>query len=88
MNIDIVLSPTDTLEQWHLALWKQWIEERKAFLGIEGSRYDDIIKSYKNGEENKPDTLEAQLKALQSIGFKDVDCFYKYGVFTIYGGRK
>jgi tRNA (cmo5U34)-methyltransferase len=35
-----------------------------------------------------PDTLAAQLNALQTIGFEDVDCFYKYGIFTMYGGKK
>jgi tRNA (cmo5U34)-methyltransferase len=88
LNIDVVLSPADTLEEWYLVLWKQWLDERKSVLGIEGGHYDDIMKRYKDGAENKPDTLGAQIEALQSIGFKDVDCFYKYGIFTIYGGRK
>ncbi|NOY65253.1 MAG: class I SAM-dependent methyltransferase, partial [Nitrospirae bacterium] len=33
-------------------------------------------------------TLEAQLDALRETGFKEVDCYYKYGVFAIYGGRR
>ncbi len=88
LNIDVILAPSDGLEQWYLLLWKQWIAERKSFLGIQGNQYDDIIRRYKDNTDNKPDTLDAQLKALQTIGFKDVDCFYKYGVFAIYGGRK
>lgn len=87
-NIDVILAPTETLEQWYLSLWKQWIDERKSFLGIEGNRYDDIIRRYKDNTDNKPDTLDAQLNALRAIGFKDVDCFYKYGIFTMYGGKK
>lgn len=88
LNIDVILAPSVALEQWYLLLWKQWIAERKSFLGIEGNQYDDIIRRYKDNTDNKPDTLGAQLKALQTIGFKDVDCFYKYGIFTMYGGRK
>jgi tRNA (cmo5U34)-methyltransferase len=88
LNIDVILAPSDALEQWYLLLWKQWIEERKSFLGIDGNYYDDIIRRYKDNTDNKPDTLGAQLKALQTIGFKDVDCFYKYGIVTMYGGRK
>jgi tRNA (cmo5U34)-methyltransferase len=88
LNIDVVLAPSDALEQWYLLLWKQWIDERKSVLGIEGSHHDDIIRRYKDNTDNKPDTLAAQLDALQTIGFKDVDCFYKYGIFTIYGGKK
>jgi tRNA (cmo5U34)-methyltransferase len=32
--------------------------------------------------------LNTQLEALQSVGFKDVDCYYKYGIFAIFGGKK
>jgi tRNA (cmo5U34)-methyltransferase len=88
LNIDVVLAPSDALEQWYLLLWKQWIDERKSFLGIEDSHYDDIIWKYKDNTDNKPDILAAQLNILGVIGFKDVDCFYKYGMFTMYGGKK
>ena len=88
LNIDVVLAPTGELEQWYFALWKNWIKERKKSLGIEGNYYDDIIRRYKENKDNKPDTLDSQLNSLKSIGFKDVDCFYKYGIFTIYGGKK
>ena len=88
VNIDVVLAPTGTMEQWYLALWKEWIDERKLTLGIEGDQFDGILRQYKDAEENKPDTLDAQLKALTAAGFKDVDCYYKYGIFTIFGGRK
>jgi tRNA (cmo5U34)-methyltransferase len=88
LNIDVILAPTDTLEQWYLLLWKQWIVKRKSFLKIESNHYEDIIRRYKDNTDNKPDTLGAQLQALQTIGFKNVDCFYKYGIFTMYGGRK
>jgi tRNA (cmo5U34)-methyltransferase len=88
LNVDVILAPSDALEQWYLLLWKQWIDERRSFLRLEGDQYDNIIRRYKDNTDNKPDTLGAQLKALQTIGFKNVDCFYKYGIFTIYGGKK
>ncbi len=88
LNIDVVLAPTKTLEQWYLLLWKEWIEERKTLLGIETDFYDEVIRRYKDNADNKPDTLGAQLDALKSAGFKDVDCFYKYGIFAMYGGRR
>jgi tRNA (cmo5U34)-methyltransferase len=86
VNIDVVLAPAEALEGWYMQLWKDWIAERKKALGITGGQFDDIIQQYKNAEENKPDTLGAQLAALRSIGFRDVDCYYKYGIFTMYGG--
>jgi len=88
LNIDVVLAPSDAVEQWYLLLWKEWIDERKSFLGIEGGHYGDIIWKYKDNTDNKPDILAAQLNTLQAVGFKDVDCFYKYGIFTMYGGKK
>ncbi len=88
LNIDVVLSSDENLEKWYLLLWKEWIDERKKLSGIEGGCFDDIINRYKNDKDNKPNTLEDQINALKKIGFKDVDCFYKYGVFTMYGGRK
>ena len=88
LNIDVVLAPTDVLEQWYLQLWKEWIDQRQAASGIEGNYLADITQRYKNNKDNKPDTLDAQITAMKSIGFKDVDCFYKYGIFSIYGGRK
>ncbi len=88
MNIDVILAPSDALEQWYLSLWREWIAERKSILGIEGNSYDDIIQRYKDNRDNKPDTLDEQLKAMKSVGFMDVDCYYKYGIFTMYGGRK
>jgi tRNA (cmo5U34)-methyltransferase len=88
VNIDVALSPTETLEQWYLLLWKEWIDEKKASLGIKGNYFSDIVRRYKDNRDNKPDTLKDQMNALADIGFKDVDCFYKYGIFTMYGGRK
>ena len=88
VNIDCVLAPSEPLEELYLSLWKEWIEEQKGRMGISGNYFDDIIRRYKDNKDNKPDTLEDQLGALKAIGYKDVDCFYKYGVFAIYGGRK
>ena len=88
LNTDVILAPSDRLEQWYLQLWKQWIDERKSILEVEGHDYDDVIRRYKDNTDNKPDLLNSQLESLKAIGFKDVDCFYKYGIFTMYGGKK
>jgi len=88
MNIDVILAPAATLEEWYMKLWHEWMDERKAALGLEKDLFDDITKRYKALEENKPDTLEDQLNALKETGFKYVDCYYKYGVFAVFGGGK
>ncbi len=53
-----------------------------------GGTFKGIVRQYKDAEENKPDTLKDQLDALRTIGFKDVDCYYQYGIFTMFGGRR
>jgi len=88
MNIDVILAPEETLEEWYMELWHEWMDERKAALGLERDLFDDIIKRYKALEENKPDTLEEQLKALKETGFREVDCYYKYGIFAAFGGKR
>ncbi len=88
VNIDVVLAPTENLEKWYLSLWKDWIDEKKWDRGVAGKGLDGIVERYKNAIENKPDTLKAQLDLLNAIGFADVDCYYQYGIFTIFGGRK
>ncbi|MEW6600495.1 MAG: methyltransferase domain-containing protein [Nitrospirota bacterium] len=88
INIDVILAPTDGLEEWYMNLWHEWMNERKAALGLERDLFDDITMRYKALEENKPDMLDVQLKALKDAGFMEVDCYYKYGIFTVFGGRK
>lgn len=88
LNIDVILAPAETIEHWYISLWRDWMAERKTMLGIAGNDNDDVIQRYKASTDNKPDTLNEQLNALTSVGFKDVDCYYKYGIFTMYGGRK
>lgn len=87
VNIDVVFSPTEDIEGWYLLLWKEHIREVQSRLKLEGN-YEDIVKRYKSNTDNRPDTLEEQIKALESAGFGEVDCFYKYGIFTIFGGKK
>jgi tRNA (cmo5U34)-methyltransferase len=88
MNIDILLAPTELLDGWYMRLWQEWIEEQKTLHGIEREYYYDVVRRYKDNRDNKPDTLDEQLHALRGTGFKEVDCYYKYGVFAIYGGRR
>ncbi len=88
VNIDVVLSPTEVLERWYLKLWKEWMIEKQTALKLEED-CEDIICNYKESNHyNKIDTLTDQLNALREIGFKAVDCFYKYGIFSMYGGKK
>jgi len=87
LNIDLVQATSDSLEEWYLNLWKEWIQEKENKNKISPS-FSRIPQKYKNNPDNHPDKLQDQLNMLESTGFKNVDCYYKYGVFSIYGGQK
>lgn len=87
LNLDTVKAPTPELEGWYRIFWSEWIRENQTKLDI-NERFDHIPEQYKNNPDNHPDTLDEQLDALKSVGFGQVDCYYKYGIFAIFGGRK
>jgi tRNA (cmo5U34)-methyltransferase len=84
--LDPVLGESAALEEWYVGLWEQWIQDisdplrRQAVSGIP--------RRYKTNTDNQPDTLAAQLGALREVGFRNVDCYYKFGVFAMFGGQK
>lgn len=87
VNVDVVLSPSDALEGWYLTLWREHILKAREASGSKDG-HEEIIERYKDNKDNRPDPLAAQMEALRSTGFRDVDCFCKYGIFTMFGGRK
>jgi tRNA (cmo5U34)-methyltransferase len=83
---DVVLPPSGGLEKWYLSLWREWIAAHPA-----KERRDQLLatpEQYKGNADNMPDTLESQLAALRELGFANVDCFYKYGIFSLFGGSR
>jgi tRNA (cmo5U34)-methyltransferase len=86
LNVDVVLSPTDDLEKWYLALWQEWIDAHAA--GSQTASLLPVPQKYKDNRDNVPDLLLQQLQALERTGFKNIDCFYKYGIFAMFGGSK
>ena len=86
VHYDVVLLPSNELEKWYLSFWREWInkhpakERREQLLGIPNQ--------YKDNPDNLPDSLESQLNVLKEIGFCNIDCFYKYGIFSLFGGSK
>lgn len=90
ITIDVVLPPTMRSEQWQFRMWVDWVNETLQRNGMEEDvgKYDPLPSRYKYAPENKPSALFDQLDLLRKIGFRDVDCFYKYGIFTVFGGTK
>lgn len=87
LNIDVVKAPVNELESWYRVLWSEWIRENQSSLWVKTS-FEHLPLRYKDNSDNHPDELQDQLDALKAVGFQKVDCYYKYGVFSIFGGRK
>jgi tRNA (cmo5U34)-methyltransferase len=86
IHYDVVLPPSEKLETWYLTFWREWI---KAYPAVERrEQLLEIPDQYKGNPDNMPDTLESQLEILNIVGFCNVDCFYKYGIFSLFGGSR
>ncbi|MFL7790533.1 MAG: trans-aconitate 2-methyltransferase [Anaerolineae bacterium] len=88
INIDVVKATSERSERWQFAMWEDWMDERLTQIGGEAGQYDGLPQAAKAKPENKPSGLFEQLEMLRRVGFRDVDCFYKYGVFVLFGGTK
>lgn len=89
VNIDVVLSPSSELEEWYFSIWKEWMKHMQDQMNVKDELPEDIINRYKDPSSmNKPDTLEDQLEALRESGFGNVDCYYKNGIFAVFGGQR
>ena len=88
--MDTVQPSTERSEQWQFRMWTDWMNEalQKSGFANDVGKYDHIPNAYKNMEEDKPSSLFQQTDLLTKVGFKDVDCFFKYGVFAVFGGTK
>lgn len=90
INSDVVLPVSERSERYQFRMWVDWIDETLRRNGFEDEvgKYADLPAVYRGKPENKPSGLFDQLQVLSQIGFRDVDCFYKYGVFAMFGGTK
>jgi tRNA (cmo5U34)-methyltransferase len=90
LNIDAVHPGSSHSEEIQFEMWRNWINETLEKNGKVGEigNYDNIPSVYKNTLEDKPSGLWDQLQALSKCGFWDVDCFYKYSIFPVFGGTK
>jgi tRNA (cmo5U34)-methyltransferase len=87
--IDVVLPPSKELDEWYFAVWKDWMMHMISRYDIGDEAPEDMIKRYQDPSSmNHPDTLDAQLKALEGAGFVNVDCYFKNVIFAVFGGNK
>lgn len=90
LNIDPVHPKSKYSEEIQFEIWRNWMNETLEKNGKHEDigQFDNIPFVYKNNAENKPSGLWEQLDILSKCGFKDVDCFYKYSIFAVFGGTK
>ncbi|MEX0682725.1 MAG: methyltransferase domain-containing protein [Dehalococcoidia bacterium] len=81
VNAEEVLAPTTVLDALY---WDKW--ERLARAA--GAPDEEFANVEERAKYDKPARLQDQLDWLREAGFDDVDCYYKYLMFVVYGGRK
>ena len=90
LNIDVIKPNTERTEAYQFRMWTDRIKEyisKNGLIDMEG-KFDDTPHIHKSKAENKPSRLFDQLRLLSKAGFRDVDCYYKYSVFAVFGGIK
>jgi tRNA (cmo5U34)-methyltransferase len=87
---DPVLPSSERSEAWQFAIWRDWMARNLVASGHadEAAKYDGLPQKYKHEPENKPSGLFDQMRLLERIGFRNVDCFWKLGIFAVFGGTK
>jgi tRNA (cmo5U34)-methyltransferase len=89
INADVVLPPSEGLQTWYFTLWKEAMKHMMDQAGVTDETPAEVIRRYQDpASMNRPDTLDDQLAALKEVGFREVDCYFKNGIFTVFGGRK
>ena len=90
INIDLVLPPSQKCEELQFKMWVDWINETltDSDLKSDVGKHNKLPEKYKSNAENQPSNLFDQLDILRKCGFRNVDCFFKYGIFAMFGGIK
>jgi tRNA (cmo5U34)-methyltransferase len=90
LNFDAVLPTSDISEKIQFRMWVDWMNEtlQRNNLGDEVGKFNNLPNTYKSQKEDKPSDLSDQLNLLNEVGFKNIDCFFKYSIFALFGGTK
>lgn len=81
VNADEVKGETPELDRLY---WQAWEDEIIA-RGIDPR---EVVAARERMRHDIPATLDAHLRWLREAGFTDVDCWYKYWGYAVFGGRK
>lgn len=87
LNIEATMPDHSVFTEWYYELWKEWIRERGQRLGL-GERFHDIPRQARENPDNQYSPVADQLADLTAAGFRDAECHYKNGIFSLYAARK
>lgn len=76
-----MLASTEALDRLY---WDEWERQARAA----GAPEEEFAGVEERAKYDKPAKLDDQLEWLREAGFADVDCYYKYLMFAVYGGRR
>ncbi len=90
INVDLIFPSSDTLGSVYNLVSSRQDDEDSQAAGIQG-----LIRNIRGSGVRKPrkseprlTNLERQLQWLRDAGFKEVDCFWKDGMQTVFSGFK
>lgn len=87
LNIDTVLPDDSIFTDWYYEHWQAWVDERDRTFDLKGA-FKEISHQARTNPDNKLSPLCVQLELLRAAGLQSVDCHYKNGLFTVFGGRR
>jgi tRNA (cmo5U34)-methyltransferase len=81
VNADQVAGPTPALERQYDEVWQATVSA----LGTTGQ---ELAAARERMAFDRPAPAEAQCEWLREAGFTEVDCYYKWWRFAVFGGRR
>ncbi len=87
VNIDVAKADLPFYDSFYDEIWRSWCLAESARYQTDED-FSDVPDRVRQKPENRIEPLSVQLQMLESVGFRDVECFYKSGQFVIFGGRK
>ncbi|MBN1780846.1 class I SAM-dependent methyltransferase [bacterium] len=87
VNIDTAMPEHPVYNGFYDEIWRDWLSVRKNEYGL-GDELLNVPENARAKEENKYEPVSVQLRFLKEVGFHEAECWYKAGLFVMYGARK
>jgi len=87
LNMDTTFPDDPFFTDWYYENWQSWVDIRDRDFGL-GGAFSEISSQARSNPDNQLSPLGVQLELLRAAGFGRVDCHYKNGLFSIFGGQR